>query len=89
MTITPADAKTIAGLVTLIESILWEYEDAAYDQIDNLREKLAEISDIIEQEVSEFDATYSTESIREEAMQSEVYDPLKRIQDDLASSRYQ
>ena len=82
MTITPADAKTIAGLVILIESILWEYEESPYDQIDNLRAKLAEISDIISEEVSEFD-------IREEAMQSEVYDPLKRIQDDLASSRYQ
>ena len=82
MTITPADAKTIAGLVILIESILWEYEESPYDQIDNLRAKLAEISDIISEEVSEFD-------IREEAMKSNVYDPLKQLQDDLASSRYQ
>lgn len=86
MTLTSIDQIAIRDLLKQIESILGEYDESPYDQIDNLRAKLAEISDIAE-DTSGYNI--SNESAREEAMKSEVYNPLKQIYDDFANSKYQ
>jgi len=50
MYLTKSDSATIAGLITLIESTLDGYSESPYDQIDTLRAKIAEVSDILTDE---------------------------------------
>ena len=64
MTLSKSDSATIADLVKLIEMTLDGYDESPYDQIDILRGKLAEFSDILT------DSLFNTEedTSREEAL---------------------
>ena len=50
MYLTKSDSATIASLLTLIQSTLDGYSESPYDQIDTLRAKIAEVSDILADE---------------------------------------
>ena len=47
MTLTTKDAIYIADLINQIDAVLGEYDEAPYDQIDNLRWKTAEIIEML------------------------------------------
>lgn len=75
-TLTLKDQVYLNDLIKAIESTLGEYDETWYDQIDLLRHKIAEFSDMVNDELyGETGTTY--EDIRQEALQSEVYDHLK------------
>lgn len=75
-TLTLKDQVYLNDLIKAIESTLGEYDEEWYDQIDLLRYKIAEFSDMVNDELyGENNPTY--EEIRQEALQSEVYDHLK------------
>jgi len=48
MQLSKADALTIQDLVKMIDSVLGAYDEDPYDQIDNLRAKTCEISDMLD-----------------------------------------
>lgn len=75
-TLTLKDRVYLNDLIKAIESTLGEYDETWYDQIDLLRGKIAEFSDMVNDELyGENEPTY--QDIRDEALQSEVYDHLE------------
>ena len=50
MLLTKSDSATIADLLKLIEMTLDGYSESPFDQIDTLRAKIAEVSDILTDE---------------------------------------
>lgn len=71
MYLSKADTLIIQDLVKMIDSVLGAYDEDPYDQIDNLRSKTCEISDILDCGSYDID---SSEDIREEQLQTNVYD---------------
>lgn len=69
MYLTKSDSATIASLLTLIQSTLDGYSESPYDQIDTLRAKIAEVSDILTDESFDVgDEDDSFESLRTEQL---------------------
>lgn len=66
------DASDIGNLISEINAILDQYEEEPYDQIDCLRAKTCEISDIVDSWACA--AWYDPESVRDEQMQTNIYD---------------
>lgn len=71
MQLSKADALTIQDLVKMIDSVLGAYDEDPYDQIDNLRAKTCEISDMLDCGSYDID---SFEDLRQEQLQTNVYD---------------
>jgi len=71
MQLSKADALTIQDLVKMIDSVLGAYDEDPYDQIDNLRAKTCEISDMLDFGSYDID---SFEDLRQEQLQTNVYD---------------
>jgi hypothetical protein len=80
MYLTSADANTISDLVKMIDSVLDTYNETPFDQIDNLRAKTCEISDIVESDMETGNENDSLEDLRQEQLQTNVYDFLDPIE---------
>ena len=70
MYLTKSDAQHVKDLVKMIDAILGIYEESPDDQIDNLRCKTCEIYDIVDSEPD----GQSVEDIRQEQLQTNIYD---------------